>query len=341
MCIIAHIDAGKTTTTERILFNAGVTRYVGEVDEGSAVTDYMDLERERGISITAAAITYPWTLSSASASASTQQSSSSPINVSLIDTPGHVDFTIEVERSLRVVDGAVTLLDASAGVQSQTVTVWRQAGRYSIPKIAFLNKMDKSGANVADSLASLRTRLGANPLLVQLPVGVEKQFRGVLDLVDGTLHLWDEYNADAEKNPLHYRTGRPARRHRFDQALPLLANMSSPERTSSQSGPARELLLSPDVVRRERSRLLAELVELDEQFAELFLGSKLDAGAVDAELLRDPQPVHDAIRRVTLASRALPILLGSAKRNMGVQLLMDAVLRCLPSPLERDYPFLQ
>ena len=337
MCIIAHIDAGKTTTTERILFNAGVTRYVGEVDEGSAVTDYMDLERERGISITAATITYPWILSNTSS----QQSTPTPINVNLIDTPGHVDFTIEVERSLRVVDGAVTLLDASAGVQSQTVTVWRQAERYCIPKIAFLNKMDKLGANVVDSLASLRTRLGSNPLLVHLPVGVEKQFRGVFDLVDGTLHLWDAYSSDAEKNPLHYRSGRPAQRHRFEEALSLLATLCAPERISTRSGPARELLLSPDVVRRERSRLLAELVELDEQFAEQFLGSKLDASAVDAALVREPQPLHDAIRRVTLAGRALPILVGSSKRNMGVHLLMDAVLRCLPSPLEREYPFLE
>ena len=262
-------------------------------------------------------------------------------NVNLIYTPGHVDFTIEVDRSLRVVDGAVTLLDASAGVQSQTVTVWRQAERYCIPNIAFLNKMDNFGANVVDSLASLRTRLGSSPLLVHLPVGIENQFRCVFDLVDGTLHLWDAYSSDAEKNPLHYRSGRPAQRHRFEEAPSLLATLCARERISTRSGPARELLLSPDVVRRERSVCSPSSSNWTSSSPSSFSARSSTRVPSTRRSCASRSRCNDAIRRVTLAGRALPVLIGSSKRNMGVHLLMDAVLRCLPSPLEREYPFLE
>jgi elongation factor G len=173
--IMAHVDAGKTTTTERILYYAGVTSRLGEVDEGSTVTDWMAQEQERGISITAAAITFGW----------------NQHVVNLIDTPGHVDFTMEVERSLRVLDGAIAVFDAVEGVQSQSETVWRQADRYRIPRIAFINKCDREGADPAHVLASIKTRLGASPIAIQLPLGLGPAFAGVIDLITMRARTWD------------------------------------------------------------------------------------------------------------------------------------------------------
>src|SRR4030042_419010 len=162
--IIAHIDAGKTTVTERILFYTGRTYKVGAVDEGTAVMDWMAQERERGITITAAATTCHW-----------QEN-----RINIIDTPGHVDFTAEVERSLRVLDGGVVVLDAVAGVEAQSETVWRQAGRYGVPRICFINKMDRVGASFERSVESIKDRLGTNPIPIQLPIGAESSFRGVI-----------------------------------------------------------------------------------------------------------------------------------------------------------------
>src|ERR1700712_3167583 len=169
--IIAHIDAGKTTTTERILFYTGRTYKIGEVHEGTATMDWMEQERERGITITAAATTAQWEVKG------------EVYRVNIIDTPGHVDFTAEVERSLRVLDGGVVVFDAVAGVEPQSETVWRQADRYDVPRICFINKMDRVGANFYAAVESIRTRLGANRLCVQLPIGAEGDFKGVIDLV--------------------------------------------------------------------------------------------------------------------------------------------------------------
>src|SRR5947207_944340 len=166
--IMAHIDAGKTTTTERILFYTGRTHKMGEVHEGAAVMDWMEQEQERGITITSAATTAFWR----------------DHRINIIDTPGHVDFTVEVERSLRVLDGAVAVFDAVAGVQPQSETVWRQADKYKVPRIAFINKMDRTGANFFASVQSMVDRLGANPVPVQLPIGAEENFAGVIDLVE-------------------------------------------------------------------------------------------------------------------------------------------------------------
>src|SRR5436309_511225 len=174
--IMAHIDAGKTTTTERILYYTGRSYKIGEVDEGTATMDWMVQEQERGITITSAATTSFWR----------------DYRINIIDTPGHVDFTVEVERSLRVLDGAVALLDAVAGVEPQTETVWRQADKYRVPRIIYVNKMDRTGADFFRSLQMVKERLGAHPVAVQLPLGKEDGFRGVLDLIDEVAFVWPE-----------------------------------------------------------------------------------------------------------------------------------------------------
>lgn len=173
--IMAHIDAGKTTTSERILFHAGRTHKIGEVHDGGATMDWMEQEKERGITITSAATYVSW----------------KDHELNLIDTPGHVDFTVEVERSLRVLDGAVTVLDAQNGVEPQTETVWRQASKYNVPRIVFVNKMDKTGADFEMCVDSLKTRLGANATAIQYPIGSESNFNGVIDLVTMKAYQYD------------------------------------------------------------------------------------------------------------------------------------------------------
>ena len=269
--IVAHIDAGKTTTTERMLYYAGLTQAVGEVHDGNTVTDFMEAERERGITITAASITFPWKVSSSSSSVI---ESSVPHVINLIDTPGHVDFTVEVERALRVLDGAVVILDASAGVQAQTITVWRQAddtaarsGKDSgskLPRIVFINKMDKNNANLNMSLQSIKGKLWCRPILIQMPLYLEDRsgsltFRGVVDLVtmecliwggsDGTLS--DRKSNDSGKN--------------FTKLL-LNGDEKAPEDIKATT---------LDIIKAEalecRSKLIDEVCDLDEHFANVFL----------------------------------------------------------------------
>jgi elongation factor G len=174
--IIAHIDAGKTTTTERILFYTGKTYRIGSVDDGTTVTDWMVQERERGITIVSAAVTAEW----------------KGYQINVIDTPGHIDFTAEVQRSLRVLDGGVVVFDAVQGVEPQSETVWRQADRYSVPRICFVNKMDRVGASYDRTLVSIRQRLGANPIAMQIPIGMEAEFKGVIDLLDNQAIFWED-----------------------------------------------------------------------------------------------------------------------------------------------------
>ena len=174
--IIAHIDAGKTTTTERILFYTGKTYRIGSVDDGTTVTDWMEQERERGITIVSAAVTAEW----------------KDYQINIIDTPGHIDFTAEVQRSLRVLDGGIVIFDATQGVEPQSETVWRQADRYSVPRICFVNKMDRTGASYEYTMDSIRQRLGANPIAMQMPIGFESAFRGVVDLLSQQAIFWDE-----------------------------------------------------------------------------------------------------------------------------------------------------
>ncbi|XP_007941536.1 ribosome-releasing factor 2, mitochondrial [Orycteropus afer afer] len=287
--IMAHIDAGKTTTTERILYYSGYTRSLGDVDDGDTVTDFMAQERERGITIQSAAVTFDW----------------KGHRVNLIDTPGHVDFTLEVERCLRVLDGAVAVFDASAGVEAQTLTVWRQADKHNIPRICFLNKMDKTGASFTYSVESIREKLKAKPLLLQLPIGEAKTFKGLVDVVSKEKLLWNP-NSDDGKD--------------FERK-PLLA-MSDPELLKKTT--------------EARNALIEQVADLDDEFADLVLGEFSE----NFDLL-PAEKLQTAIHRVTVAQTAVPVLCGSALKNKGIQPLLDAITMYLPSPEERSYEFLQ
>ncbi|MEX2247472.1 MAG: elongation factor G [Dehalococcoidia bacterium] len=267
--IIAHIDAGKTTVTERILYYTGRTYKIGEVHEGTAVMDWMDQERERGITITAAATTAEW----------------QDHQVNIIDTPGHVDFTIEVERSLRVLDGGVVVFDAVAGVEPQSETVWRQADRYSVPRICFVNKMDRMGADFWRTLDMIVERLGAKPIPIQIPLGAEADFQGVIDLIE--MRAW-VFTGERDDPP---------------------AQIEIPENYRAQAGEWRE-------------KMLYSIGDTDDQMGlSLLEGHQISAHEVIA-----------ALRRVTLANQGTPVLCGSALRNKGVRLLLDAVVEYLPSP---------
>ncbi|KAM4870817.1 ribosome-releasing factor 2, mitochondrial isoform X1 [Urocitellus parryii] len=287
--IMAHIDAGKTTTTERILYYSGYTRSLGDVDDGDTVTDFMAQERERGITIQSAAVTFDW----------------KGYRINLIDTPGHVDFTLEVERCLRVLDGAVAVFDASAGVEAQTLTVWRQADKHKIPRICFLNKMDKTGASFNYAVESIKEKLKAKPLLLQFPIGEAKTFKGVVDIVNKEKLLWNS-NLDDGKD--------------FERK-PLLETSDTE-------------LFKKTI--EARNTLIEQVADLDDEFADLVLGEFSE----NFDLL-PAEKLQTAIHRVTVAQVAVPVLCGSALKNKGVQPLLDAITMYLPSPEERNYEFLQ
>jgi len=267
--IIAHIDAGKTTTTERILFHTGTTHRTGSVDDGTTVTDFMPQERERGITIQSAAVTCEW----------------KNHQINIIDTPGHIDFTAEVQRSLRVLDGGVVVFDGVAGVEPQSETVWRQADRFGVPRIGFVNKMDRPGADLGRTLDMVRERLAANPVAVQMPIGVEAELRGVVDLVEMRAVFFDE---DGEA---------------------LIAAI--PEEIKDKAQASRE-------------RLVAQLADLDDEIAVLYL----EGGAVSAET------IGRVLRRETLAGNVVPFLCGTSLRNIGVPCVLDAIIAYLPSPVD-------
>ncbi len=269
--IMAHIDAGKTTLTERILYYTGRTYKLGEVHEGAAVMDWMEQEQERGITITSAATTCEW----------------HEHWINIIDTPGHVDFTVEVERSLRVLDGAVAVFDAVAGVEPQSETVWRQADRYHVPRICFVNKMDRIGADFFATVDSIEERLGAVPLVMQLPIGEETGFRGVVDLIEMVAHTW---NGDDGRT---WHTGRIPPEH---------------------VGMADEY----------RGRLVEAVAEIDEKLLEKYI----------EDLDISPGEIVSAARTGTLSHMFTPVFCGAAFRNKGVQLLLDAVVDYLPSPVD-------
>ncbi len=270
--IIAHIDAGKTTVTERILYYTGRTYKIGEVHDGTAVMDWMEQEKERGITITSAATTCDW----------------DDHRINIIDTPGHVDFTAEVERSLRVLDGGVVVFDGVAGVEAQSETVWRQADRYHVPRICFINKMDRVGANFRRTLEMIGQRLGARYLPVQIPLGSEETFRGVIDLVDSQAwYLSGDPDSEPEK-------------------------IAIPESEQANFAEFRQLLIE-------------KLAEVDDDMMEAYI----EGASVSASQMKQ------ALRRATLANKGVPILCGSALRNKGVQILLDAVISYLPSPLDK------
>nr|XP_020659689.1 ribosome-releasing factor 2, mitochondrial isoform X1 [Pogona vitticeps]XP_020659690.1 ribosome-releasing factor 2, mitochondrial isoform X1 [Pogona vitticeps] len=289
--IMAHIDAGKTTTTERMLYYSGYTRTLGDVDDGDTVTDFLAQERERGITIQSAAVTFDW----------------KGHRINLIDTPGHVDFTLEVERSLRVLDGAVAVFDASAGVEAQSLTVWRQADKHHIPRVCFLNKMDKHGASFSHAVESIKQKLKAKPLLLQLPIGEAKTFKGVIDVVTRDQLVWEA--------AARYNDGKTFERK------PLKETDST------------DLLKEAT---NARNALIEQVADLDDEFAELVLGNfseSFDSLPADA--------LHSAVRRITLAQKAVPVFCGSALKNKGVQPLLDAITRYLPAPNECNYDFVQ
>ncbi len=270
--IMAHIDAGKTTTTERILYYTGITHKLGEVHEGAATMDWMAQEQERGITITSAATTAFWR----------------DYRVNIIDTPGHVDFTVEVERSLRVLDGAVAVFDSVAGVQPQSETVWRQADKYKVPRIAFINKMDRTGANFFAAVQSMRDRLGANPVPIQIPIGAEDNFTGVVDLV--------EMQAVVYKDDL---------------------------------GKEFDIVEIPSELVEQAQEYHHQLIDAISHFDDEVL-----AAYIEDESSVAPDMIRRAVRAGTLADEITPVLLGSAFKNKGVQLLLDAVVDYLPSPLD-------
>ena len=270
--IMAHIDAGKTTTTERILYYTGRSHKIGEVHEGTAVMDWMEQEQERGITITSAATTCTW----------------NDHRINIIDTPGHVDFTVEVERCLRVLDGVVAVFCAVGGVEPQSETVWRQADRYRIPRLAFINKMDRIGADFDKCVGEIGERLGATPVAITLPVGSEDAFSGVIDLIGGRLLRFDEESKGLKVT---------------EEAIPDdLVDKSSAARMA----------------------LLEKLADFDEEVMEKYLE--------DQEIA--PGELHRALRKATLSLGLVPVLCGSAFKNKGVQPLLDAVCRYLPSPVD-------
>jgi len=278
--IMAHIDAGKTTTTERILYYTGKAYKIGEVHEGTATMDWMEQEQERGITITSAATTCAWR----------------DCRINIIDTPGHVDFTIEVERSLRVLDGAVAVFDGVAGVEPQSETVWRQANKYKVPRMCFLNKMDRMGANFWRCVDMIKKQLETTPLLLQLPIGVEAGFVGVVDLVEMTAVIWENEELGAKF-----------------KVWPL-AEAPAPV---------------DDALRAKAAEYRAQLVELAvEQDEEALLGY-LEGVEPSIDKLKE------CIRKGTLAFAFTPVITGTAFKNKGVQTLLDAVVEYMPSPLDR------
>ncbi|MCM3570063.1 elongation factor G [Neobacillus mesonae] len=269
--IMAHIDAGKTTTTERILYYTGKIHKIGETHEGASQMDWMEQEQERGITITSAATTAQW----------------KNHRVNIIDTPGHVDFTVEVERSLRVLDGAVAVLDAQSGVEPQTETVWRQATTYGVPRVVFVNKMDKLGADFLYSVKTLHDRLQANAHPIQLPIGAEDQFSAIIDLVEmNAVFYGNDLGTEIEVGEI-------------------------PEEYKAQAEEYRE-------------KLLEAVAELDEELMEKYLGGE--------EITKEE--LKAAIRKGTLNVEFYPVVCGSAFKNKGVQLMLDAVIDYLPSPLD-------
>jgi elongation factor G len=269
---MAHIDAGKTTVTERVLFYTKKIHRMGEVHDGTAVMDWMPQEQERGITITSAVTTVEW----------------KGHTLHIIDTPGHVDFTIEVERSLRVLDGVIAIFCAVGGVEPQSETVWHQADKYRVPKLAFVNKMDRIGANFHGTVKMMIDRLGAHPLILQIPLGTEDQFIGVIDLIRLKGVVWDEHSLGAD-----------------------FREISIPKEAQE------EALLY-------RSKLIESLAELDGRLMEKY---------VNEEEISEGE-MKEAIRKATLSMQAVPVLCGAALRNQGIQLLIDAIVDYLPSPLD-------
>ena len=280
--IMAHIDAGKTTTTERILYYTGINHKIGETHDGTATMDWMVQEQERGITITSAATTCHWIRSG--------KTKADECRINIIDTPGHVDFTVEVERSLRVLDGAIATFCAKGGVEPQSETVWRQADKYKVPRIAYVNKMDINGANYERAVKMMRERLNANPIPIELPIGKEATFRGIVDLIEMNAEIYD---SDDGKQY-----------HRDEIPADMMAE-------------AEEMHM----------KVMEAAAEGDDELMEKFLETM--------ELT--PDEIRKGLRNATIAMKCTPVLCGSSYKNKGVQMLLDAVIDFLPSPVDVDH----
>jgi elongation factor G len=276
--IMAHIDAGKTTTTERILYYTGINYKLGEVHDGTATMDWMVQEQERGITITSAATTVYWDYHN------------QKYRINIIDTPGHVDFTIEVERSLRVLDGAIAIFCAVGGVEPQSETVWKQANKYNVPRISFINKMDRTGADFFKAVTQIREKLAANPIPIQIPIGAEEGFTGVVDLVSNKAFVWEDDTLGK-----HYHE------------VPIPDDLK-------------------EIVKEYRTKLIEGTAEESDHLLEKYLA--------DPESISEDDIIA-ALRRATLENRISPVICGAAFKNKGIQLLIDAIVKYLPSPLDR------
>jgi len=293
--IIAHIDAGKTTVSERILFYTGISHRIGEVHEGAAIMDWMEQERERGITITAAATTCFWTPTYRRSrnDAELTQTDAEELRkkyehrINIIDTPGHIDFTVEVQRSLRVLDGAVVVFDGVAGVEPQSETVWHQADKFKVPRICFINKLDRMGASFENSFTSIQEKLNPNALALQIPIGEEAKFEAVIDLIRMKAYYFEGENGEK------------------------IIEKEIPEQYKQEA-------------EKRRVVLLEKVAETDEKLMEKYLG----------EHDIDESYIRQALRKATINSEIIPVLCGSALKNKAVQLMLDAVLDYLPSPLD-------
>jgi elongation factor G len=295
--IMAHIDAGKTTSTERILFYTGVTYKIGSVDEGTATMDWMEQERERGITITSAATTAAW------------DRFGKKYRVNIIDTPGHVDFTVEVERSLRVLDGAVCVFDSVAGVQPQSETVWRQADKYRVPRICFVNKMDRMGADFDHVIGTIRKRLGAHPVPLQFPLGREDNFIGIIDFLEEKVIVWLEETLGAKFEIF---------------AVEKLWDKAFVDSRPDVAAALKASAIDKKFYDEHRNKVVEYIAEHDDELVEKYLNGT----ALTLEEMRK------SIRKSTLALKIVPVLAGSAFKNKGIQPLLDAVVDYLPSPLD-------
>jgi len=295
--IMAHIDAGKTTSTERILFYTGVTYKIGSVDEGTATMDWMEQERERGITITSAATTASW------------MRNEKKYRVNIIDTPGHVDFTVEVERSLRVLDGAVAVFDSVAGVQPQSETVWRQADKYRVPRLAFVNKMDRMGADFDHVVRTIRQRLGAHPVPLQFPLGREDNFIGIINFLEQNVVVWLEETLGAKFEIFEVEK-------LWDKSFVD----SRPDVAAALKGSA----IDKKFYDEHRAKVVEYIAEHDDEVLDKYLTE----GTLTLDEMRK------SIRKSTLALKIVPVLAGSAFKNKGIQPLLDAVIDYLPSPID-------
>ena len=286
--IAAHIDAGKTTTTERVLFYTGVSHKIGEVHDGAATMDWMEQEQERGITITSAATTCTWNFPQNQGKTTAD---SKPYHFNIIDTPGHVDFTVEVNRSLRVLDGLVFLFSAVDGVEPQSETNWRLADNYKVPRIGFVNKMDRQGANFLNVSTQVREMLKSNAVPIVLNIGDEEDFRGIVDLVTNKAIVWHDENYGST----------------FDE-VPIPEDMQAD-------------------VEKYRAELIEAVAEYDEDLLEKFFE---DPDSIS------PDEIHEALRAATQDMSIIPMICGSSFKNKGVQFLLDAVCRYLPSPEDKE-----